>query len=344
MRTVSFSLLLLSASLLAQSNSAPATGIPILDATAPVITINGLCAANTPAADCKTVITKADFEKILEVAGPNMPTSMRRQAAEQYGHMLVRSRAAEAMDIENSPKFQQQMKVVRMQVLSSFLTRSLQEKAADISDADLQTYYDDNKSRYEQVTMERVYVPKTRVHAEKKPAPGKARQDDEPAPDAAKVAATDEAAMKAVAESLHERAVAGEKFDVLEKEAMAKTGSPGPPPNTAMGKMSRGQLPPQHASVFDLKSGELSPLISDASGFYFYRVLNKEFQPLDTVKTQIKSQLQSQRSQDALKKVDDSAKIQVNEAYFGPPTAPPQQMHGPGAKPMPAPHPTKPQP
>ena len=107
-----------------------------------------------------------------------------------------------------------------------------------------------------------------------------------------------------------------------------------------MGKMSRGQLPATHAFVFDLKSGEVSTLISDASGFYIYHLLKKEFQPFEVVKPQIKAQLSSQRAQDALKKVDDAAKIEVNDAYFGPPGPTAGAFHGPtGAAPKPTPVP-----
>lgn len=333
MRITRFALLLLAGTLWAQqATPAPAAAAP-LDPSTPIITINGLCAPATPAADCKTVVTKAEFDKLLEAAGPNMPTAMRRQAAEQYAHMLVRSQAAEGMGLQNSPKFEQQMKLRRLQTLAQFLVLSLQENAANVPDADIEKFYNENKPRYEQVTMERIYVPKTRVHPPKKPVPGKAKQDDDPDPEAAKEAAADEAFMKTVAEELHKRAAAGEKFDVLEKEAMAKAGSPGPPPNTAMGKMSRGQLPQTHGFVFDLNVGQISDVIADPAGFYVYHVLGKEYQPLATVGPQIKAQLQSQRANEALKKVDDAAKIEVNDAYFGPPGAG-MGPHAPAPKPV----------
>jgi hypothetical protein len=61
----------------------------------PVITINGSC-ENPPAdkasdANCKTVITRAEFEKIMDAVQPNMPPRARRQFATRYSNALVMS-------------------------------------------------------------------------------------------------------------------------------------------------------------------------------------------------------------------------------------------------------------
>ena len=136
----SMPLLLLAVGAFAQANPAPtnppatptATTPVALDPTTAVITIKGLCPQGSPAntsPDCKTVISKGDFDHLLEVAGPNMPAGMRRQLAENYSRSVVRSRAAEALNLDQQPRFQEQMRLVRLQVLSSFLSRAIQPNA-----------------------------------------------------------------------------------------------------------------------------------------------------------------------------------------------------------------------
>ena len=62
----------------------------------PVITLKGLCTDSTQQGDaCKTVITRAQFEKIADALQPGMPPAMRRQLATRYGWALKMSIAAE---------------------------------------------------------------------------------------------------------------------------------------------------------------------------------------------------------------------------------------------------------
>jgi parvulin-like peptidyl-prolyl isomerase len=74
--------------------------------------------------------------------------------------------------------------------------------------------------------------------------------------------------------------------------------------------------------VFDLKPGEVSQVLTDASGHYIYKLDSKEVQPLDSVKVEIKNKLQSQNTQDALKQIQDSFATDMNDAYFGANPAP----------------------
>src|SRR5208282_588124 len=51
----------------------------------PVITLKGFCADATQQGDaCKTVITRAQFEKLVETTQPGMPPAMRRNLASNY--------------------------------------------------------------------------------------------------------------------------------------------------------------------------------------------------------------------------------------------------------------------
>ncbi len=59
----------------------PATPAPA-DASEPVITIENLCPNPKPGAECKTVITRGEFERILGAVRPNLPPGARMQIAQ----------------------------------------------------------------------------------------------------------------------------------------------------------------------------------------------------------------------------------------------------------------------
>src|SRR5437016_1662282 len=55
----------------------------------PVITVNGVCDQGAGAADCKTVVTRAEFEKIVNALQPNMPKQQQKALANQYAMALL---------------------------------------------------------------------------------------------------------------------------------------------------------------------------------------------------------------------------------------------------------------
>src|SRR5271163_4284555 len=61
----------------------------------PVMTLKGLCADATLQGDaCKTVITRAQFEKIADALQPGMTPAFRRQLATRYAMVLKMTAAA----------------------------------------------------------------------------------------------------------------------------------------------------------------------------------------------------------------------------------------------------------
>jgi hypothetical protein len=130
---------------------------------APVITINGSC--DNPPADkaadpnCKTVITRAEFEKILDAVQPNMPPRVRRQFAMRYTSVLVMAQKAQAMGLDQGPKFDDRMKLARMQILSQAFNQAVQEKAGQVSDQDIEDYYHSKPADYEEADLQRIVVP-----------------------------------------------------------------------------------------------------------------------------------------------------------------------------------------
>ncbi|MGB9235665.1 MAG: peptidylprolyl isomerase [Terriglobales bacterium] len=332
---------------LANPPAATAPEPPKVNPDDPVITIKGLCSDSSLQGDaCKTVITKAQFEKMIDDYQPGMAVPMRRQFAMRYSQVLAMSSEAEKRHLDKSPHFEESLRLARMQILTQELTKFLQTDAGNVSDQDIQNYYQKNASNYEQATFIKIFVP----HAKRTTPPAAAPKKDTAAKSgsssataaASKPAAKElspeeqekanEEAMKDEAEHLRARLLKGEDPDKLEKAAFAAAGLPGNPPPTKMEKVRRSNLPASQQSAVDLKPDEVSAVISDASGNYIYKLVSKETLPLDSVKTEIRNQLSAQHYREAMTRFQGAADL--NDAYFGARRAPGMPMPGrPGAPP-----------
>jgi hypothetical protein len=301
-----------------------------------VITLKGFCAdANQQGDACKTAISRAQFEKLAEALQPNMSPAIRRNLATAYARMLKMSTAAEKRGLDKGSKVDEEMYFARMQILSQEISRALQEDSAKVSDEDIEAYYKKNQPSYEQASIARIFVPHAKqiVNPVAPPKPGvkaTAKPTINPTPTEAQRKAAEEA-MNKVAADLHARAVKGEDPDKLQKEAYADAGLPGTPVSTKMEKVRRTTLPTNHQAVMDLKAGEVSEVITDPSGHYIYKLVSKETLSLDSVKTEIKNTITSQRYRDSMQGFQGN--VDLNDAYFGPTRNPAMPLPPRGAKP-----------
>ncbi|HXM61410.1 MAG TPA: peptidyl-prolyl cis-trans isomerase [Terriglobales bacterium] len=309
----------------AQSNDAEASKVA---PDAPVITINGVCAnaSADKAADpnCKTVITRAEFEKLLEAVQPNLPPRVRRQFAMRYASLLAMAQKAEEMGLDQGPKYEERLRLARIQILSQAFNQAIQEKAGQISDQDIDDYYKSHTADFEEADLQRVFIPRSQQAPASKVKLSDAAEQ--------KRLKDSEEVMQKEADKLHARAVAGEDFAKLQDEAYQLAGIKTKAPSTKMGDVRRNGLPAAQVSVLDLKTGEISHVFSDQSGYFIYKVGKKEVEPLDKVKDEVRSSLRTQRMQEQMQTAQKSATPTLDESYFGPEMPP---THG-----MPLPSPT----
>jgi hypothetical protein len=308
------------------ANSPPQTTVELPPAT-PVITINGFC--ENPSTDksattnCATVITRAEFEKLVDAVQPTMTARSRKEFASNYARALVMSEDAVQMGLDKSPAFQERMRLARIQILGAALNKKLMDKAAQISDNDIADYYRKNISEFEQVDLQRMYIPKT--------PPQRASGTNLSAAEREKRTKTSPEAMKALADKLRARAIAGEDFNKLQADAYEAEGIKNLAPNVGVEKIRRNALPPNHVFVMDLKPGEISTVIDDPTGYFLYKVKSKETLNLDGVSDEIKDTLRAQRMADEMKEMQEFATPILNESYFA--TAQPTPKPEESAKP-----------
>jgi hypothetical protein len=327
--------------------AAPAASLP---PDTPVVTIKGVC--DPPAADCTTVITKAEFEGIIQAFQPQMKLPQQRQVGTSYGQLLTMAAEAKKRGLDKSARVQVRTHIAVMQALAGELRDNMQEQAGNVTDADAEKYYNDHKANYEQADVERLIIPKTPLPADKdadkdkddaaKPAakkPATAAATKAGTKTAATKAAaakpktavvTDEAGMAALAAKLRARAAAGEDFTKLQAEAFAAANIKGAPVETKVPKATRATVPP---NVFDLKSGEISELIPDARAFFVYKMGTKTTTSFEDAKNDVKTAIKNERMQEAQKAVSEISTTTLNDAYFGPPEPTPAPG-GPGRQPQ----------
>ncbi len=351
-----------------QAPAAPPDTSASVPADAAVITVTGVCpatpkaatpktaaakseaapkapAAKTSSADCKTVITKAEFEKLANGVSPNITPQLKKQLANVLPRLIAMSTEAKKKGLDKSPRYEETVKFAKMQILTNELQRSIQEEGAKVPPADIATYYKDHPDAFEQYNLDRIFVPRSKQDTDdddKEVADKDAKLTDEQqkAKQEKEKAEREEGeqAMSKLAENLRSRAAAGEDVMKLQKEAFDAAGMKIESPTVNLPKVRRTGLPPAHAAVFELKVGEVSQVITDSGGHYIYKVNSKDTLTLDQAKDEIHSTLQNQRTRELMDKVNGSFKVDTNEAYFGPGGVGPQPGGPMGGRPMQAPH------
>jgi hypothetical protein len=311
--------------------------------SAAVITIVGICSAAPKAAtvsktaagkeaaakkpaDCKTVITRAKFEKLasaLQQGTTPLTPQQKHMLATQLPGLIAMSEAAEKKGLEKTVRFEETMKFLKMRVLSAEMQHAIQEDADKVPEEEIDEYYKKNPEAYEQFSLQRLFIPRFKQENAEKNNPGeKLTEEQQKAKEAADRTKQEQGAedMKKLADSLRARAAAGEDFTKLQKEAFEAAGMKMDSPTVTLPTVRRTGLPPAHAAVFDLKVGEVSQVLSDNGGMYVYKVVSKQVLPLDQVKTEIHNTLKMQRMKEIADKYTNSYKAETNEAYFGPST------------------------
>jgi len=338
---------------------------------AAVITVIGVCApqpkagaaktgaakpaaaAKTPLADCKTVITKAEFERLANGIAANVTPQLKKSLSGALPRFIAMSSEARKRGLDKTPTYEELVKFTKMQILTNQLTRKIQEEAANVSQDDIAKYYQQNAETYQEYNLERLFVPRAKQvqpeAKEEEKKDEKLTEEQQKAQQAEQKAKQEESeqAMTQLADSLRTRAAAGEDFMKLQKEAFEAAGIKIESPTVALPKVRRNGLPPAHAAVFELKKDEVSQVINDTGGHYIYKVTSEDQLALDQVKDEIHNKLQSDRQREMMDKLNGSFKVETNEAYFGPggagPTPAGPNMRSPRVVPRPMPPETVPQ-
>ena len=307
----------------AEKQATPENATPAPDT--PVITIQGLCEklggnGATPA-DCKTAITRSDFEK---VAPANLPGPQKKRVADQYIQALILAEKAHESGADHSPEFEKQMAFLRLRALATAGYQDLQKQASNVSDSEVEDYYKQHIADYKAINFDKLYVPK------QKSLETSAQKPNDP--ELQKKREASEVEMKAEADKLRARAAAGEDFAKLQQAAYDFAGIKQAPQSTHMENQRKSSVLPADASIFDLKKGDVSEVFNDPAGFMVYKVTDTKDLPVASVHDEIARTLQAEKLKAAMDGLQNSVKTTLDESYFASPAPP--TLRTPGELPV----------
>jgi hypothetical protein len=269
------------------------------------ITIHGLC-ANTagkagPDAACATVVTKAQFDNLinaLNAIGPPLLPAQRHVVAEGYAATLLNYEAAKKAGVERDPRFAEVMRLARMRAMGDMYKALAQEKAAKISQEEIRSYYASHTDQLEELTLRRITLP---------------RYDSANLKNEAFAAKAGK-----LAGEIRERAAKGEDMDALQKEAFDSLGVKNPP-STKMAVIRRGLYSAdQEKELFALKPGEVTQVVLQPSALIIFKLESRETPSLDKSKNEIVRILTKQNLEKQEQAQNSSIHIDYNEQYVGP--------------------------
>lgn len=289
---------------------------------APVITINGVCdKSGTATSDCKTVVTRAEFEKVISAIAPNMPKAQQQQVAKSYVQILLLADKAKQLGLDHGPLFDERMYLARLQLLAGLGRQQIQQDASKVSDSEIDDYYRQHSADFRTVSYDKIFVPKQKQSDTANPKPNE--------PDTQKE-------MKDEADKLRARAAAGEDFAKLQQEAYDFAGMKLKASNTHVDKVKKTALPATDTSIFDLKKGDVSQVFNDPQGFMIYKVEDFQDAPLADVREEVSRAVQTQKLKQASEAIQktESSDTTYDRAYFAVPAPP--TLRNPGETPAPA--------
>jgi hypothetical protein len=299
--------LLLSAAAYGQDADAKPVSLPLTTTLAkeyPVITIENPCAKTTgKTGNCKTVVTREEFEELVNAINPRMIKLERHQLAQNYAKMLALESEALRDGLDKKPEMQALLRYMRASALGGGAYRQVLREAGDNSPDKLERFYKANQASYDRYTLQRLFVPVVKQQGEAKSLESVSEAEG---------ANTSAGEMKALAEKMHARAAAGEDFTVLQKEIFQQSGIQGDP-SVEVADVMRGTLSAEQNQVFDLAPGAVSPVISDATGYFVYKLVSKRTPVFDAVREQVAIEMANKRSATELKRIENA---KINEAYF----------------------------
>jgi hypothetical protein len=294
--------------LIAGSTRGSADGLKSGDVTTPgnsdVSSVNSDKGGQKP--ECKTEVTRAEFEKMIDLLEPTLKRSDRIRVAVRYADGLVYGEKSKEIGLDTDPRTLVGAKYSYLLFLSGAYNRYLQTQAAQSTDADLKAYYDQHPEVFVKANFLRIFVPNERKHSDVPSTPEKV----------AERRTADEEAMKALATKIRARAIAGANFETLEKEVYRFGGYPASDtPYVDLDDITRREAPIELQGVFDLKPGQISEVLPEPKGWHIVKKVSQKPIPL----SEARPILQSLRFQEALDSTKHSAPTTFNHAYFDTP-------------------------
>ena len=242
-------------------------------------------------------MTAGQFNDLLKSFPPQVQQQAsgpkRHEFAEQFIQLKIAAQEAQHENLQDSPAIKEQLAIQRDNVLAGAL---YQKMLADVnvSDADIQKYYDAHKSEFETVKAEHILI---RFKGSAVPV-GKDKKD-----------LTDEEAL-AKAKEVQKRLLAGEDFAKVQKEETDDTSGPLPP-------FSHGQMVKEFdAAAFSLPIGKISDPVKTQFGYHIIKVISRDSKTLEQAKPEFIAKLRQEEVKKEIDALREKASVTMDENFF----------------------------
>src|SRR5438105_7662450 len=125
----------------------------------PVVSISTPCPKAAAKRGCKMVVTRQEFEDLVNSMNPRMIKPERHELAESYGRALALSQEALKKGLDRDPRVQAQLRYQRLYALASAMAREIYKETLASPSEDAEKYYATHKSAFERFNFERLYIP-----------------------------------------------------------------------------------------------------------------------------------------------------------------------------------------
>jgi len=266
-----------------------------------VVTVRGVCKDKQAKGPCETVVTRAELDKYISVFAPESTEAARARLAIQYAGALAFSSLAEQQGMDKNPivakEIETELKLVRMRILAAAFQQSMVKQPEVMAEVEIQKAYEKNKPRYEQFQVHRVSVPFLAPNDTGRPL--------------------DHEALKAEMEALRTRAAAGEDLAQLLEQAFKDMHIQATPPPLTVLTWRRDSTQGDEAKVFDLKPGEVTPVLDLAASIAFVKLESKESLSLAQVRPELEVQVRREHMQNEIAKATKKISTEFNLQFLG---------------------------
>jgi hypothetical protein len=227
----------------------------------------------------------------------------RRELAKNYGQVLALAQEAMRRGLDKKPRTQAALRYSRLNILAHAMSVEIYREASDASPEAIEKYYVSHKTDFELYSVERIFIPRER-QGQTKPL-DETQQGNSP---------SSEGEMKILAEGTYARALAGDDFTALQEKVFQAAGINSQP---AVGlEIGRGTLPAAQHEVLDLAPGKVSSLLTEAAGYYIYKMVSKRTPAFDSIREQVEIKRTNHATAEAMNRIQKQAQAKVNDAYF----------------------------
>jgi len=281
----------------------------------PVITLHGVCANSGDPnrqkdESCKTVVSRREFEFLsnsINLSGKPIPMGSRQNLAKTYAQYLVYEPPAKQAGLENTERYAEIMRWLRLRMLTDLLREKIVEEYRTPSDAEVTRYYEEHVADFDRVHVARIMIPRTLPLAGDEKTGGEKQKQDR------------DNKLLTAANDARQRAVKGDDPEQIQKEVYQALGIGAPPP-TDLGKQGRKDfLADESVELFALKAGDVSAVEKETASYVIYRVIARETLAENQVKEQISREIARRNIDRANQAITQPVQPEYNEKYFGPP-------------------------